>query len=275
MLKQRILTAIPLAAIVFGVIILLDTRFVAYMFALVLFLSILELVKLSGISNIAVRWIAAALLALMFLLVQPRLSDQLLYWHNLAGFLLWVGIAAYLFQYRFSGQWTRSRRVMIGLLGVGLLWICIHGLVFTHGHFSQQGGWVLMYLLSLVWVADVGAYFAGKKFGRHKLAPSISPGKTWEGVAGGLLLNLVWINLVYQLSQGWGMDYAWFLMIGLITAAMSIAGDLFVSVLKREAGVKDSGRLLPGHGGVLDRIDSVIAASPVFLTGLYFSGALA
>ena len=275
MLKQRILTAIPLAVVVFSVIILLETRYVAYLFALVLFLSLLELGKLSGIRSLLGRGLGAALIAVIFLLVQPQLSAQHLHWHSLIGVVLWLGILVYLVQYRFSGQWRRRQQVLMGLLGLGLLWICVQGLVFTHGHFLHHGGWILMYLLSLVWVADVGAYFAGKQFGKHKLAPTISPGKTWEGVAGGLLLNLLWISLVFQLTEGWGIAYGWFLLIGLLSAALSIVGDLFESVLKREAGVKDSGRLLPGHGGILDRIDSVIAATPVFLTGLYWSGALA
>ena len=127
----------------------------------------------------------------------------------------------------------------------------------------------MIYLLTLVWVADIGAYFSGRRYGRHKLAPGISPGKTWEGVAGGLVLNALWISLVFLLSDGWGISYLSFLVLGLITSAISVVGDLYESILKREAGLKDSGKLLPGHGGVLDRIDSIIAATPVFISGLY------
>ncbi|MGB5329110.1 MAG: phosphatidate cytidylyltransferase, partial [Gammaproteobacteria bacterium] len=108
----------------------------------------------------------------------------------------------------------------------------------------------------------------------HKLAPSISPGKTWEGVIGGLLANLVWIVGVYQLSSGWDLGFAQFLIISLATSLISVVGDLFESILKREAGVKDSGKLLPGHGGVMDRIDSVIAAAPVFVAGIFIAGAM-
>jgi phosphatidate cytidylyltransferase len=125
-----------------------------------------------------------------------------------------------------------------------------------------------------VWIADIGAYFSGKRFGRNKLAPSISPGKTREGLFGGLLANVPWMFLVYWYSDGWGLALVPFLLVGFATSLVSVVGDLFESVLKREAGVKDSSRLLPGHGGVLDRVDSVIAATPVFLCGVVAAGHL-
>jgi phosphatidate cytidylyltransferase len=121
----------------------------------------------------------------------------------------------------------------------------------------------------IVWAADVGAYFAGSKFGRVKLAPSISPGKTWEGVIGGLavvvLLSLAW-------SSYRDMQLAVLLPFCLGVGALSIVGDLTVSMFKRTAGVKDSGKLFPGHGGVMDRIDSVAAAAPLFALGLGWLG---
>ena len=121
-------------------------------------------------------------------------------------------------------------------------------------------------------MADIGAYFSGRRFGKNKLAPAISPGKTREGVAGGLLANLCWMLIVFFLVDGWGIDLPLFIAIGCATVVISVVGDLAISVLKREAGVKDSSSLLPGHGGVLDRIDSVIAASPIFVTGLFVAG---
>ena len=111
-------------------------------------------------------------------------------------------------------------------------------------------------------------------YSRYQLAPGISPGKTWEGAAGGIILNLGWMLIVFQISNGWGMVWWQFLLIGLATSVISIVGDLYESILKREAAVKDSGSLLPGHGGVLDRVDSIIAATPVFISGLYFVGAV-
>jgi phosphatidate cytidylyltransferase len=123
----------------------------------------------------------------------------------------------------------------------------------------------LVFALVIVWAADIGAFFAGKLFGRVKLAPSISPGKTWEGVFGGLalvaLLTLAWAYY----SQA---DIAVLLPFCLAVGALSVVGDLTVSMFKRTAGVKDSGKLFPGHGGVLDRVDSVAAAAPLFALGL-------
>ncbi len=273
MLKQRILTAIPLALVVFGTIVYLDTQYASYLFALILLVSMLELAKLVGIQQTLIQWsIAIALLGGFFLLL-PQMGIRALFYQSYLGLILWLLILLGMTQYQYSGRWSQGRRLLTGLLSAALLWICVNGLVFIHAHFDQ-GGWLLMYLLSLVWVADIGAYFSGKKFGKHKLAPGISPGKTWEGVLGGLVLNIGWISLVYQLSAGWGLSYPWFVLLGILTAALSVVGDLYESILKREAGVKDSGRILPGHGGILDRIDSVIAATPVYLAGMFMLGAL-
>lgn len=128
---------------------------------------------------------------------------------------------------------------------------------------------ILLFALLIVWVADSGAYLAGKTLGRVKLAPSISPGKTWEGVIGGLVAVLV---LTIARSFWVPTDLAVFLPFCLAVASLSIVGDLTVSMFKRTAGVKDSGTLFPGHGGVLDRIDSVAAAAPLFALGLGWAG---
>ncbi len=131
----------------------------------------------------------------------------------------------------------------------------------------QAGPLTLLFLLLIVWAADVGAYFAGKAFGRVKLAPQISPGKTWEGVIGGLVLVVL---LTVARSFVIDSHLASLIPFCLAVAAISIVGDLTVSMFKRSAGVKDSGRLFPGHGGILDRIDSVAAAAPLFVLGMHW-----
>lgn len=137
---------------------------------------------------------------------------------------------------------------------------------------SARGPAFVMSILAIVWAADVGAYFVGRRFGRTKLAPAVSPGKTWEGVIGGLCCaTLVALVAAFSLDA----DRLVWAAAGCAAAIVSIVGDLTVSVCKRRVGRKDSGELLPGHGGVLDRIDSLTAAVPVFVLGLSLAGLLA
>lgn len=132
-----------------------------------------------------------------------------------------------------------------------------------------QGAWVLLFALLVIMAADVGAYFAGHRFGRIKLAPSVSPGKTWEGVIGGLLFSLI-IAIVGARLLGWPVAVVAPLAVG--AAAFSVVGDLMESLMKRHSGLKDSGHLFPGHGGILDRFDSLTAGVPILTLGLLQAG---
>jgi phosphatidate cytidylyltransferase len=153
-----------------------------------------------------------------------------------------------------------SHKLLLAALGLLLLlanWLALVGL---HG----LSPWVLLAVLSTVWLADSAAYFAGKRFGRNKLAPEISPGKTWEGVAGAFVgVTIYGLLLCYYFHLNFWLIVGLWLMV-----VLSIMGDLFESLLKRQAGVKDSSQLLPGHGGILDRIDGLIPS--LALTMLYF-----
>ena len=123
-----------------------------------------------------------------------------------------------------------------------------------------------------VWVADIGAYFSGKRFGKRKLAPQVSPGKSWEGLIGGLLLSLL-LTVVVGLYRDWSFSqFLLALPAAALVVLISVVGDLTESMFKRQSGIKDSSNLLPGHGGVLDRIDSLTAAVPVFATLLWLAG---
>jgi phosphatidate cytidylyltransferase len=157
---------------------------------------------------------------------------------------------------------SRAATVLAGVLTLVPAWLSIAVLVLL------DPKWVL-YLLLLVISVDVGAYLCGRRYGRIKLAPLVSPGKTWEGVLGGVLSSL----LVMGLAAYWFDQFTMsFFIVGLLTVAVSIVGDLSESLFKRQAGLKDSGNILPGHGGILDRIDSITAAAPVFVYGLMYLG---
>jgi phosphatidate cytidylyltransferase len=172
--------------------------------------------------------------------------------------LFWVVVAP---------VWLISRRQIafkfaMSILGLILLfatWVALMGL-------QNISPWLLLGVLATVWLADSAAYFAGKRFGRHKLAPEISPGKTWEGVAGAMLVATLYGLLLcyYKNISHWIIVGLWLMVI------LSVMGDLFESLLKRQAGVKDSSHLLPGHGGVLDRIDGLIPTLPIVLFYIYF-----
>lgn len=139
---------------------------------------------------------------------------------------------------------------------------------------EYRGLYLLLYVFLLVWGADSGAYFAGRALGKHKLAPKVSPGKSWEGAIGGVITSAV-IAVIFLKSTpdnvfGREIEIVPFLVLSVVTVAVSILGDLSESMFKRQAGIKDSSNLIPGHGGILDRIDSLTAAVPVFATGFFF-----
>lgn len=137
------------------------------------------------------------------------------------------------------------------------------GILLLHATASP---WLVLFVLMLVWLTDTAAYFAGRRFGRRKLAPRLSPGKTVEGVLGGLLATALWSLLLWPLATGF-ITWLWLALLCLLTAVISVVGDLVESWLKRRRRLKDAGSLLPGHGGMLDRLDSLVAAVPVFALG--------
>lgn len=273
MLKQRILTATFLALVFVNTILYAGNAGASILFSLALFVAVRELFALTIKPEETLGIIIAILFASLFWLFNLKTGIRVNFYFSFVGSLLWISILLFMVRYQFSGQWTTSTKWLHLLMGLALLWICATGLLFVHRHFDA-GGLILLFTLTLIWVADIGAYFAGKRFGRNKLAPGISPGKTREGVIGGIVCNLIWMSIVFWLSGGWGMALWQFIIIGLCASLVSVVGDLYESILKREAGVKDSGTLLPGHGGVLDRVDGVIAATPVFIFGLYAVGAI-
>jgi phosphatidate cytidylyltransferase len=272
MLWQRVVTALVLAPLVIGGILFLDTPWFALVLALIVMLGAHEMGRLANVRQ--PLWLVgfslavgvAAWVAWDFLLAPllPPLQWIMSAW--------WVLVTLFLVFRRRELLRIASRRPSVLMLGGIVLvtaWASIAGL-----HASGPGGPVLVLVLFvLIWVADSGAYFAGRAFGATKLSPLVSPGKTWAGV-GGALAGAT-LAAVVVVSAGWAGDAALlpFILLSVLVTLVSIGGDLWESRLKREAGVKDSGSLLPGHGGVLDRIDSLLAAAPVFALGARLVGA--
>ena len=202
-------------------------------------------------------------------LVTAAISTLALSYNDVA-LLLW---AASILTWLLSVYWVKSYPEYDGwynptLKVIGL--VLVSAAVTAIFSVWQSSPWWLMYLFLLVWGADSGAYFVGRKLGKKKLAPDVSPNKSLEGLYGGVftaMLIVVVVEVVYlDLSLA---EHALFLILSVITVFSSVLGDLFESMIKRRAGIKDSGRILPGHGGVLDRIDSLLAAAPIFAAGIY------
>ena len=169
----------------------------------------------------------------------------------------------------------QGRNALIAVIGVFLLVITWYSLTSIHAikelNFAEtviSGPYLVLSVMMLVWIADTGAYFSGKRFGKTKLAPKISPGKSREGVYGGLVLAIIIVSLFTFWHGGAVQDYLNIIVISIVTVIFSVIGDLLESMFKRQAEIKDSSNILPGHGGILDRIDSVTAAGPVFYIAL-------
>ena len=255
MLRARIITALVLLPLVLAALYLLPVAWFAVVFWVIVGLAAWEWAQLAGCSTPATRATYVAALAALSagLWWFPALQPGVL----LAGSLFWLFAIVIVLRYPGSGNWlNRPVLAAAGWLALLAAWC---GLLAIRGD-GSGAHWVLWVML-LVWAADIGAYFAGRRFGSRKLAPAVSPGKTWEGALGGAGLALV-VSLAGLLLLG-ADSLAWLPAI-VVLIVVSVFGDLFESVLKRQRGVKDSGALLPGHGGVLDRIDSLLAVLPCF-----------
>ena len=267
-IKKRVTTAAVLVVLLLAVILWLPPEATVVALTLVVLVGAWEWSAFLRPPNVAYRFgyvvIIAVLLPLAWRLTQvPGGRDLLLnialVWWIIA--LLWV-----MFAPRWVAAWSAA---VAGVLALVPAWVALLSLRLD----LERGAEWILFALILVWAADIGAFFIGRKFGRLRLAPSVSPGKTWEGVLGGMVASaLVAVLGSWWFGRTFPIPIAQFLPMCLAVVAFSIVGDLTESLLKRFAGVKDSGSLFPGHGGVMDRIDSVTGAAPILLLGLIMLG---
>jgi len=264
MLKTRIITAGLLIAAFIPALFMLNNTVWAFCMLAISLLALQEwgvMIKLSTLQN-SVYLVIAGLGGVFLVWLMKQYGFHLFFFKSLIVFfaaaLFWLLIVPFWFKSRYlvRNKWVMA---LLGLLLITSLWLA---LICAKGADPV----LVLVLLATIWIADSAAYFAGKNFGKHKLAPTISPGKTWEGVFGALVAVTVFGAVLY-----FGFDFKeWAVFPALwIITILGVAGDLFESMIKRQAMLKDSGSLLPGHGGILDRIDGLIPSLPIAILMIY------
>lgn len=267
MLKQRVITAVILASVIISSVIFLPTDFLALVLAIVIALGAWEW---SACAGFIVRSHRIAYVCIIMICLMVCLSQLYQPWmiYIVGCGLLWWAIAIFLVMYyqkhKHINLTSRFLKAVIGVLIIVPAWL---SLLLIHA--QESGVVLLLFLFLLIWLADIAAYFSGRRFGNKKLASHVSPGKSWEGVYGSVIMSLLFAGLYAAYAEMQAMYAVLFLALVVFTVCFSILGDLVESMFKRMAGVKDSSNILPGHGGVLDRIDSLTSAAPVFFAGLW------
>lgn len=263
-LKQRIVTGfILIVAVLLGVVYLPKPWFAVA--SLIVFISLAgwEWGRLVALPELFRGLFVTALLAVALLAYS---WDDFRWVAVVIGVLGWMGALVLLAMYEQGIDLYKEHKWILRVAAFLVLVPAWVALVLLHQYYSL----LVLYLIFLVAIADSGAYFAGKTFGKNKLAPQLSPGKTREGALGGLLGVAIWSILGALFFDLPASDWLYFIFLSVAVALLSVAGDLFESLIKREAGMKDSGNILPGHGGILDRVDGLIAALPLFTLGIFW-----
>ena len=272
MLKQRVITALLLLPLVMAAIFLVPASWFLLLLGLVLVGGSWEYARLAGVSSYPTGY----LLVLVQAVILTALTLYQSYWYiNISLYLgaccvTWLFLFVRLALYRTDTQLNNSYRgisVATAIASITTGWFALGWI-----RIQPEGSWLILLLLLIVWAADTGAYFSGKTYGKKKLAPHISPGKTLAGLYGGLVAAPVIALLAAYLMPVEPIEPIRLVLLSMVTALVSVGGDLMISLHKRTSGHKDSGNLLPGHGGILDRIDSLLAAAPFFALGLLLPG---
>jgi len=281
MLRTRVLTAVAILVLFVGMLFFAPANACALFVLAIALCACWEWSRLCGFSPAAqsIYLLVAGALGGAFWMFYVRADET-----RFATFALSLFAVAAAFWVLVAPMWLRSKwkpaPLVAGLAGALVVWPTWFAFVMLR----DASPWLLLAVAAIVWIADIAAYFAGRRFGRHKLAPHVSPGKTWEGVAGalagvalyGVLLALIAHGIETPLTPLFRAAFGLPAIVAmLVLAALSVVGDLFESWMKRVAGRKDSSRLLPGHGGVLDRIDALTSTLPVAALAITLRGAIA
>jgi len=276
MLKQRVITAIVLAPLLLALIFLTRAPVFATLLGLIFLLGLWEWTRMAGARGRPLRAVLLLGYTILFALFWHVCKTPWWWLPVLAGLVWWLLVLVWLRHHRFGIEATRGHAVLklfAGAMVVVPAWCAV---VVMHGDMAEphtgHGHWWVLFFALIVVAADIGAYTAGRRWGRTKLAPAISPGKTREGVYGALVCSGIVGLLGGVLLKVPADRLPAIVALALLTVLFSIIGDLFESLIKRHAGVKDSGALFPGHGGVFDRMDSLVAALPIFVLGKFLLG---
>jgi phosphatidate cytidylyltransferase len=267
MLGQRILTAVGLVAVLALVLLVLPRDFAVLALGALILMGAWEWAQLAGLASVAARagYVAAcaAAMALLWRASEEPADFERMMVLTMVGWVPLFGWIVLAPRFRATGL-----AAVAGLWALAPTWLALSRLYLQDGN----GRELVVFVLLLAWAADIGAYFAGRHFGRMRLAPVVSPNKTWEGVLGGLAAGLV----VALAGRAWfGLPALGFLSLCIAAVLVSVVGDLLESMFKRQQGLKDSGSLLPGHGGMLDRIDSLTSSVPLLALGFGWLGMVA
>jgi phosphatidate cytidylyltransferase len=267
MLLQRTLTALVLAPLVILIILLSSDAVFAVIVSAAFLAALWEWSQLSGLKSQPWRsgllLLATCVFAWLWWARATALTPLLL----AAGVAWWLLACLWLRHFAFAAAPTRENLALKLLAGAFVIvptWVALTSI---HAH-QPHGQWWTLLALVIVWASDIGAYFSGRTFGKRKLAPQISPGKTWAGAYGAMAAGVLVALIGSWLLDVRGVPLIAIGLLAAVTVAVSIVGDLIESLMKRHAQVKDSGSIFPGHGGLMDRLDSVFAALPVFAAGL-------
>jgi phosphatidate cytidylyltransferase len=271
MLKERVITACILFAALLLALFSFAVEYFQYFMIAVFAIAAWEWANLSSLQHQALRigYAIAIAASLFFLIDYTGINNEFYLSVNAdkirdvfrLGCMWWAIALLWVKTYPGSSAlWGTP--VLRALMGIFVLLPAAMALMYLRG--LNNGQWYFLYVVGIVIAADVGAYFAGRAFGKHKLAVKVSPGKTIEGFIGGLAACGLYAFVVSQFYSIYSLNPMQLVIITMVAALASVLGDLVESMVKRHRGIKDSSQLLPGHGGVMDRIDSICAAAPVF-----------